>query len=201
MSHTENLFTELNDRDAWDLFLRGPPGAFLSRVAAGERRVTDESTMANEFQMAANLLRDAAIKSGTPWFYANPILYLYRHAIELHLKGIVRPSKPTHSLRKLNNALIKYVKTTYDFDISGGWLTDTISEFANIDPDSTRFRYAKNNQGQPNFAAEQEVDLNALKTRLEALFLALWQLKMAMPKSVDAQNSPAPESPPSPSNI
>jgi hypothetical protein len=39
--------------------------------------------MANQFQMAANLLRDAAIRSGTPWFYANPILYLYRHTIEL----------------------------------------------------------------------------------------------------------------------
>jgi hypothetical protein len=82
MNHIKSLFTELNDDNALDLFHRTPE-EFLSSVEAGVRWLADESAMANQFQMAANLLRDAAIRSGTPWFYANPILYLYRHTIEL----------------------------------------------------------------------------------------------------------------------
>lgn len=186
MNHTKSLFTELNDDNALDLFLRTPE-EFLSSVEAGARWLTDESAMANQFQMAANLLRDAAITSGTPWFYSNPILYLYRHTIELYLKGIVRPSKPTHNLLTLRDSLIDYVKTTYGCDISGSWIAETISEFANIDPSSTRFRYARDNQGQPNFAAEQEVNLDVLKTRLDALFQVFMHLRMAIPESIDAQ--------------
>ena len=119
MNHIKSLFTELNDDNALDLFHRTPE-EFLSSVEAGVRWLADESATANQFQMAANLLRDAAIRSGTPWFYANPILYLYRHTIELYLKAIVPPSRPTHNLLRLRDALVDYVKATYGCDISGG---------------------------------------------------------------------------------
>lgn len=79
---SESLFTEHNAANAFDLFLRTDE-EFLSCVEAGARYIQDESAMANEFAMAANLLRDAALKSGTLWFYAHPILFLYRHTIEI----------------------------------------------------------------------------------------------------------------------
>lgn len=178
MNTTQSLFMELNDENAFDLFLRTPE-EFLSSVDAGARYIQDESAMANQFSMAANLLRDAALKSGMPWFYANPILLLYRHTIELYLKGLVPQPKPTHNLLGLRNSLIEYIKANYGCDISGGWVAETITEFATIDPHSTRFRYARDNQGNPNFAAEQVVNLVELKTRMDALFLVFMHLKMA----------------------
>lgn len=175
---TEGLFTENNDANAFDLFLRTDE-EFLSCVEAGARHVQDESAMANEFAMAANLLRDAAIKSGTPWFYAHPILFLYRHTIELYLKGLVPQPRPTHNLLALRDSLIEYIKSRYGYDISGGWVAETITEFATIDPSSTRFRYARDNRGNPSFDAEQVVNLDKLKTRMDTLFLLFMNLKMA----------------------
>lgn len=175
---TGPLFVELNDRNALDLLLRTPE-EFLSSVDAGARYIHDESAMANQFSMAASLLRDAALRTGAPWFYTHAILFLYRHTIELYLKGLVPPPKPTHNLLVLRDSLIGYIKTKYGCDISNGWISETITEFAVIDPSSTRFRYARDNQGNPNFSAEQVVNLDELKTRMDALFLMFMHLRMA----------------------
>lgn len=174
----KSLFTELNDETAFDLFLRTDE-EFLSSVEAGVKYIQDESAMANQFAMAANLLRDAALNSGTAWFYVHPLLFLYRHTIELYLKGLVPQPRPTHNLLVMRDSLIEYIKSKYGYDISGGWVAETITEFAAIDPNSTRFRYARNNQGNPSFNAEQVVNLDELKTRMDALFLVFMNLKMA----------------------
>jgi len=184
MKTNGSLFTELNDENALELLLRSP-AEFLSSVEAGARYVNDESAMANQYTMAANLLRDAALQSGTPWFYANPILFLYRHAIELHLKGILHPQSPTHSLTALRDALKDFVQRRYGVDITG-WITDTITDFASIDPNSARFRYPNDTHGQPHFDAEQVVNLEELKTRLDGLFLFFMYLRMAQ---LDLSNS------------
>jgi hypothetical protein len=44
-------------------------------------------------------------------------------------------------------------------------------------------------KGTPNVAAAQEVNLDALKTRLDALFQVFMHLKMAIPESMDAEKS------------
>lgn len=177
MNDIGSLFTELNDENALSLLLR-PAEEYLKTVEAGANWVKDESTMAVQYEMSANLLRDAAIKTGTPWFYANPILFLYRHAIELYLKGIVRSRRPTHNLLKLRDALISFIKDNYGVDITDGWVTQTISEFADIDPSSTRLRYANDNDGKPSYTTEQVVNLDDLKKRMDALFQVLMLLNM-----------------------
>ena len=177
MKETSDLFTELNSDTAFSLFLI-PPKQFVHTIEVGAKWISDESSMANEYAMSANLLRDAAIKSGTPWFYANPIIYLYRHALELYLKAILQPNKPTHNLLKLRDALITYIKGKYEIDIADGWAIQIISEFASLDPSSTRLRYAKDNSGKPSFAAEQRVNLEDLKMRMDALFQSLIWLAM-----------------------
>ncbi len=178
MTQSKPLFTKVNNANALDLFLRTPE-EFLVSVEAGSSWMEDDGAMANQFAMAANLLRDAAVKSGTPWFYSYPILFLYRHTIELYLKAIVPPTKPTHDLSILRDSLIEWVKTRYGYDLSGTWVADTITEFAHIDPTSTRFRYLMDNRGQRSFKAELSVNLDVLKTRLDSLFLLLMRLEMA----------------------
>lgn len=186
---TKSLFTELNDENAFDLFLRTNK-EFLNSIDAGAKHIRDESAIANQFAMATNLLRDAALKSGTPWFYAHPILFLYRHTIELYLKGLVPQPRPTHNLLVLRDSLIEYIKSKYGYDISGGWVAETITEFATIDPNSTRFRYARDNQGNPSFNAEQVVNLDELKTRMDELFLVFMNLKMAQRGEENATAQP-----------
>lgn len=177
----KKLFTELNDDNALSIFLSSDE-EFINTVEAGSKWINNESAMASQFAMAANLLRESAINSGTPWFYTHPILYLYRHALELYLKGILRPSKPTHNLLLLRDKLIEHAKLKWDVDIADSWVAQTISEFATIDPNSTRFRYAKDNNGQQNFAAEQIVNLKDLKHRMDKLFQAL------MPLAIEASS-------------
>jgi hypothetical protein len=172
MSNAGKLFTELNDEGWWSLWLQ-PPEKTLNRISAGEDWQRSDFAIANEFAMAANLLRDAALRSGTPWFYGHPILFLYRHALELHLKTVLpKPERPTHNLLQLRDALATWMKTTYGVDISGTWVEATITEFGAIDPSSTNFRYATDLKGNP-------VDLDDLKRHMDAVFLLLTGLSQA----------------------
>jgi hypothetical protein len=178
MSGRHSLFIEMNDENAWDLWLRTPE-EFLRSVEAGAKWVQDESTLANQYAMATSLLRDAAQKSGTPWFYAPPILFLYRHALELHLKGLVPQAKPTHDLLALWECLATYVDATYGHGIRQGWAAETVAELASVDHDSTHFRYAR------DIAATSRSGMNKLST------LVNWRRRWgSIPDAPASQNGP-----------
>jgi len=72
----------------------------------------------------------------------NPIMFLYRHGIELYLKVIVQPVDRNHSLGSLLEGFCKHVREQYQQKVPV-WLTRPITELATFDPGSDLFRYEK----------------------------------------------------------
>jgi hypothetical protein len=172
-----DIFVPVNDKTAFDLFCRSSDDLITSGTV-GSQRLLDDADLANEYYMAASLLVDAAVEKHRVWMCVHPILYLYRHAIELELKGLVRPQKPNHDLDTLTNALIKNFSDAHNIDIAAGWVVKIIREFSAIDKRSTGFRYVKELGGERIHASEYEVDVKALKEKLEPLFLLFLTLRM-----------------------
>src|SRR4030095_3076763 len=101
-----------------------------------------------------------------------PILFLYRHALELYLKdivyrgaqllGLISDEKPNTEKLLTNHKLIRLLPTIeaifravewkWDFEVSGlksfDDFADLIREIEKIDPQSYRFRYPVNTTGE-----------------------------------------------------
>src|SRR5207249_12268113 len=82
-------------------------------LVGGMASATDSIEIACAYRTAADSLIAPALKSGEAWRFTYPILFLYRHALELHLKAILQPSKRTHELRPLIREFEKLVKTRF----------------------------------------------------------------------------------------
>lgn len=72
----------------------------------------------------------------------NPVLYVYRHGIELYLKCILQPraDERDHNLGALLERFCQHVRDRYGEQVPT-WVTEPISEFITYDPASTVFRY------------------------------------------------------------
>lgn len=68
-------------------------------LVGGMASAPDDLELAQAYAEAAAQLIDLALESGEAWRLTYPIFYLYRHALELYLKAVVRPSRPRHELR------------------------------------------------------------------------------------------------------
>jgi len=97
------IFVSLKDENAFDLWFdnsRGP----LTTGSLGGPLGKDGRSLANQFWMAATTLLEAALdgsQSPPVWMIPAPVLFLYRHAVELYLKAIL-PSPPRiHDLHQL----------------------------------------------------------------------------------------------------
>ncbi|RAP36667.1 hypothetical protein B1207_07645 [Legionella quinlivanii] len=101
----------------------------------------------------------------------HPILYLYRHSIELCIKGII-PSARGHNLTDLFNKLREFLKTSYDLNLSEN--VESLIKFINsIDDKSTLFRYADEIKKK---IPEMYIDVKKLKqtmTELNSYFVLL----------------------------
>jgi len=125
-----------------------------------------------DYQEAVNVLLDD--KTGKRDFTVYPIIFLYRHYMELKLKEIIlhsweflkisRPFPEGHKVYELwnicRNCLIEIDKQVdpgfaqsreYVEQITGGYdaLQADINRFAEIDPDSQHFRYPVDKHGNP----------------------------------------------------
>ena len=105
------------------------------------------------------------------WESAEPLLFCYRHAVELHLKALLVPDVAhTHGLVGLiaglrGEGLRATARRTWSY------LCARLSEFASVDPRSTAFRYA---DATP-LGREPELwlDFNRLSAIMDAIFGAL----------------------------
>ena len=60
---------------------------------------TNELSLARAYKSAGDVIVAKALRSiDLAYEWAFPALFLYRHAIELYLKLIVQPEKPTHGI-------------------------------------------------------------------------------------------------------
>jgi hypothetical protein len=146
-------------------FMIGPMGLIPSKQDIGL-----------EFYDAANQLVEA-IKQGRCEDYrlVNPVLYLYRHAIELFVKGLMNSSKHDHDLAKLARQLEAYARTKKV--TVPAWVDARLREIARMDPGSTMFRYASNYDRDARRPApvqtEVYVDIPHLQKAMRALVIAL----------------------------
>ena len=137
--------------------------------------------MAEGYKMGADAMIEEAAgdiyKSGTLVF---PILFNYRHFIELQLKYTIATYGPTvgiepvwnsHNLIPLWNRLLELLDAygTDDPDDADKIVGTIIEEFAKIDPNSFFHRYPVDTRGQVLELTREEVDLAALKDVMDGV--------------------------------
>ena len=150
----------------------GPQGFMLG----GEFLPTKEE-MAQQYFEAANLLVDA-IKRGDMEDYrlTNPVLFLYRHALEMKLKGILPNVAKTHDLARLAGEFEDLIKRKCGRSIAS-WIAARLKEIAGVDPTSTAFRYSqyycKKTKQDVSVAGETYVSLAHLQRAMTLLISAL----------------------------
>ena len=143
-------------------------GALLVNWAGSSGRETIE--MARAYRVAAERLLHAAGKAGESWEAIDPVLFCYRHAIELFLKALFPGSAKNHGLESLGAALSERFRGRYPAD-QIAWLHARINEIQALDPKSTAFRYADSCHGGAD--PEIWVEFQNLHDVTIAIFCAL----------------------------
>jgi len=118
--------------------------------------------VARAYKYAADELVREGLSCQEPHLLDYPILYLYRHTLELYLKLVINdPAKAKavgHDLGALINEVEKMGQATM-----APWIADRLREFHTLDPISDLFRYSDRPPKHPKHA-EMWVDLLQLRT-------------------------------------
>jgi hypothetical protein len=123
--------------------------------------------LARSYKQSADALLDSALKSGEPLDWGYPVLYAYRHALELYLKIIGNIQEDTHSLEEC----IRGIEERHGQKI-GSPVREWIVELHKIDPKGTAFRYADDRAGTLEYA-EYWVDFLQFKYAMSCVFEVL----------------------------
>lgn len=126
------------------------------------------------FREAGDRLLEAALAKRESWEAAYPVLFCYRHAMEVFLKAVLPGAKKQHGLDKLWDELSPYLEGHYRSEHLG-WLRDRIMEFHQIDPRSTAFRY---HDVEPQGPCELWVDFHHLRYKVDLIFNALERVRL-----------------------
>lgn len=129
-------------------------------IFAGMASLNNLLSLGNAFRESGDMLFEAIKNRRDLYDFASPILYQYRHAIELYLKSILRNPPKIHNLFTLYEKFETLVKEDFQTNIPS-WLKDMIAGFNQIDPDGVIFRY-----GEEIANDEILVDLQQLKTKM-----------------------------------
>ncbi|WP_334155280.1 hypothetical protein [Agrobacterium pusense] len=159
----------------WGLFIEPPDepetqyGAMLVNYCGNTAR--DTYDMVTSYRAAAFRLLDAAMKHGEAWESIDPILFCFRHALELNLKCLQTGSRlRTHGLKSMADALHERLSSRYP-TAQVDWLRNRIYEFDTVDPRSTAFRY--DDAAPPSTPPELWVDFANLRHIMKTMFDAL----------------------------
>jgi hypothetical protein len=107
-----------------------------------------------------------------------PIMYTYRHGVELYLKAIVSPAPRHHDLAALLGAFRAHIESRYGEKVPA-WLANPISELATYDPASDVFRYEQTRHQRLQNEGEFWVDLRALRDRMDRVRVAFRRVMSA----------------------
>ncbi|NGO54917.1 hypothetical protein [Allomesorhizobium camelthorni] len=165
---------------AWSIFSDLPDepetkyGAMLVNWNGQTGRTTYD--MAQSYKTAAFRLLDEAGSCNESWESVDPILFCFRHALELNLKALYEAlPKRNHGLRDLANHLHDRLTSCYQ-QSQLDWLRDRIVEFDTVDPHSTAFRY--DDVANANVAPEVWVDFAQFRLIMNAIFSALDRVRL-----------------------
>lgn len=160
---------------SWRLFADPPDepethyGAMLVNYNGNTAR--DTYDMAKSYRVAAFRLLDIAGTHGEAWESVDPILFCFRHSLELNLKAIENDNRQrVHGLKPLADALHMRLSARYPAQ-QIDWLRDRVHEFDTVDPRSTAFRY--DDAAAPGTPAESWVDFTKLRHIMNTIFEAL----------------------------
>jgi hypothetical protein len=170
-SLTRPIFEELSDKceraDEWS-----EPKGFL----IGGMGIPIGRDLGRQYFDAANVLIGAITRNEWADFQlAHPVLFLYRHSVELNLKGLLvwmgSENPWGHDLLSLSDMFCAAVEQKFNERVPE-WIPNRIKELAGMDPKSTAFRY-----GNALPWNEVYVDVHHLKramNTLHAAFDSVW---------------------------
>jgi len=155
--------------EPWDVEPEANYGVLIGGMAT-----YDEELMAMAYKVAADGLVEQALRSkDRSWEVVPPILFLYRHTVELYLKWVVQPVKRDHSLLELVEQASDIAKRRVGKSFPN-WVKARLLEFARYDPGGTTFRYADSRQPLPS--EEHWIHLDHLRQVIEVLTTGLAKL-------------------------
>ena len=139
---------------------------------------TSSEEIVRSYLVAAELLVEKGIAAQTPSTVAYPVLFLYRHAIEVCLKSLLAATSHTHSLPHLIeqvDGIARRTMTATDAD----WLRNRLTEFVRVDPQSTAFRFENARvAGEPRSDGEWWIDFPHLHHTMATVFQLLQAIRL-----------------------
>jgi hypothetical protein len=99
--------------------------------------LNEDLELARNYRHCAEVLLDSALKDGEPFAWVCPVLFAYRHTLELYLKLFGEITELTHSLERC----VTLVESHHGKRIASP-VREWILELDEIDPRGTTFRYA-----------------------------------------------------------
>jgi hypothetical protein len=169
-------------------------------TALAENDFTRFVLMFEGYRKSADALVDRALDD---WreadFLIYPILFLYRHALELNLKYIinvyghqvgVEPAWNSHNFKVLWPRFLEVLEGfgTDDPDRADQIVGGVIAQFGNVDPGSFSHRYPCDRFGNPIPLVQDRLNLETLKDVMDGVFgflperMAIW-IASRMPKN------------------
>jgi hypothetical protein len=125
-------------------------------------------TLARNYRESAEAMLETALKSGEPREWGFPVLFAYRHTLELYLKIIGEIHKHTHSLSEC----VLLVEKRHGETIPSG-PREWIIELDEIDPKGMAFRYADGEAGKTLINVEYWLDFVQFKFAMTRVFRML----------------------------
>lgn len=138
--------------------------------------------LARNYRYVAEALLQSALERRDLQHSAYPILFAYRHTLELYLKVLGEVTEPTHSLKECVHA----VERRFGRKIAQP-VRDWMLELDEIDPRSTAFRYEAGPAARPSYA-EHWLDLAHFKFAMGKVF---YMVDMAVLESGTARGTAA----------
>lgn len=166
----------------------------------------DFGIFAQGYRFAANSVAKELIENGQfPDYKAYPVVFLYRHALELHLKNLIyRVAKllvfkgvedidnklhNNHKLddlsSKVNNILSKLFPDDKELHQLLKEVVLVAKEFSGIDSDSYSYRYPINTRGEHSTKSNQYVNLRSLATHMDNLLEQLESIDCGLNTETD----------------
>jgi hypothetical protein len=149
-----------------------------------ELAMREPGALARSFKRAGDTLLAASLAAGSVDELIYPVLFNYRHSIELYLKAIVDPTQRNHDLNGLIGQFQRAVFERLSVEVPA-WILERLGEFHDVDGRSVTFRYPEAgvvSQGA-RFSGEAWVDFHRLKRSMDGLETAFARVlaKLTLP--------------------
>jgi len=142
-------------------------------IIGGMAEFGDIFALAESYKLAGDILVDAAIARDEAYELFYPVIYNYRHAVELYLKASLSSRRKGHELPPLLQEFNGELQAEFG-QSTPEWFNNIIQVFHDFDPGSVTFRYAKTNEFVDR---EYWADLHHIKNKMGDLANGLQKVR------------------------